>query len=184
MPSDSCQVEGVDPSSSRSLHRDQADLLEHLRMLRDRASTDRHIAGDVLLATRQVISDHIIDLDGDTARLRANLTAMHLWSDEESGPRNCKLIRRRRGISGPGATHGRRWRLSELSLHNTWRTGAGLSATARSGSPRDYRRAGFEADGSALDSSVPTPRGGGLAGLVFGWGVTHLLGRHAVRRFA
>lgn len=31
-------------------------------------------------ATHHVTSDHIIDLEGDTARLRANMIAMHLWS--------------------------------------------------------------------------------------------------------
>ena len=35
-------------------------------------------------ATHHVSSDHVIDLDGDSARLRANLVAMHLWADQGS----------------------------------------------------------------------------------------------------
>jgi SnoaL-like domain len=37
-------------------------------------------------ATHHVSSDHVIDLDGDSARLRANLIAMHLWADQERDP--------------------------------------------------------------------------------------------------
>jgi hypothetical protein len=37
-------------------------------------------------ATHHVSSDHVIDLDRDSARIRANLTAMHLWADAERDP--------------------------------------------------------------------------------------------------
>jgi hypothetical protein len=67
-------------------------------------------------APHHVSSDHIIDLDGDSARLRANLIAMHLWADQERDPNTLQthfltggvlhalLVRTNQG-----------WRLSELS---------------------------------------------------------------------
>jgi len=35
-------------------------------------------------ATQHITTDPIIDFEGETARLRANFTAMHLWAGEES----------------------------------------------------------------------------------------------------
>jgi hypothetical protein len=37
-------------------------------------------------ATQHVSSDDVIDLDGNSARLRAKLIAMHLWADDERDP--------------------------------------------------------------------------------------------------
>ena len=37
-------------------------------------------------ATHHVRSDHVIDLDGDSARLQANLIATHPWADPERDP--------------------------------------------------------------------------------------------------
>ncbi|MEW9528354.1 nuclear transport factor 2 family protein [Microbispora sp. NPDC049125] len=91
-------------------------------------------------ATHHVSSDHVVDLDGDGARLRANLVAMHLWADQERDPNTLET----HFLAG-GVLHGlvvrtdRGWRLSELSMRNTWRTGSGyaamLSTTMRSGRP-------------------------------------------------
>lgn len=39
-------------------------------------------------ATQHITSDYIIDLNGDTAQFRANMIAMHLWSEEENDPRS------------------------------------------------------------------------------------------------
>src|SRR3954468_1006840 len=33
-------------------------------------------------ATHHLTSDHLVDLDGDVARLRANMTAVHVWAPE------------------------------------------------------------------------------------------------------
>lgn len=87
-------------------------------------------------ATHHVITDHVVDLDGDAARLRANLTAMHLWSQSESDPNSLE----RHFVAGGvlralAARTDEGWRLSELALRNTWRTGAGQSAMARTGTP-------------------------------------------------
>ncbi len=85
-------------------------------------------------ATHHVTSDHIIDLEGDTARLRANMTAMHLWSDEESDPLSLQSHFLAGGVFEAVAVRtADGWRFSELSTRIVWRTGAGMSAIAKLG---------------------------------------------------
>jgi hypothetical protein len=85
-------------------------------------------------ATHHVSSDHVIDLDGDSARLRANLIAMHLWADAERDPNGLEAHFLAGGvIEAVAARTSQGWRLSELSLRNTWRTGSGLSAMLATG---------------------------------------------------
>ena len=85
-------------------------------------------------ATHHVSSDHVIDLDGDTARLRANLIAMHLWADQERDPNTLQTHFLAGGVlHALGVRTGRGWRLSELSLCNTWRTGSGYAAMLATG---------------------------------------------------
>ncbi len=89
-------------------------------------------------ATHHVTSDHIIDFDGNTARLRANMTAMHLWSEEESDSRSLQTHFVAGGVFeavAVRATDG--WRFSQLAARITWRTGAGLPMLARMGSSSD-----------------------------------------------
>ena len=89
-------------------------------------------------ATHHVISDHIIDLEGDNARLRANMTAMHLWSDEESDPKSLQTHFVAGGVfEGVAVRTADGWRFRELTSRITWRTGAGLATMARIGSPSD-----------------------------------------------
>jgi hypothetical protein len=89
-------------------------------------------------ATHHVTSDHIVDLDGDTARLRANLTAMHLWSDEQRDPNSLQTHFVAGGVFQVRAVRtADGWRINELTLRNTWRTGAGLAAMARTEKPGD-----------------------------------------------
>lgn len=77
-------------------------------------------------STHHMTADHIIDLDGDSARMRANMFAMHMWTVAGSDP--CSL--QNHFISG-GVFHalavrtGPEWRLRELSLTIIWRDGAG-----------------------------------------------------------
>ncbi len=85
-------------------------------------------------STHQVTSDYVIDLDGDTARLRANVTAMHLWAAEESDPNALQSHFVAGGVlSAVAVRTGDGWRLSELSNRVSWRTGAGLSTMASTG---------------------------------------------------
>jgi hypothetical protein len=85
-------------------------------------------------ATHHVSSDYVIDLDGNTAKLRANLTAMHLWEDEERDPNTLETYFLAGGVLHAGAertTEG--WRIEVLALRNTWRTGAGFAAILATG---------------------------------------------------
>lgn len=89
-------------------------------------------------ATHHVSSDHVVDLDGTgdggRARLRANLTAMHLWADQERDPNGLEAHFLAGGVlNAVAARTGRGWRLTELSLRNTWRSGSGLAAMLATG---------------------------------------------------
>jgi hypothetical protein len=85
-------------------------------------------------ATHHVSSDHVIDLDGDSARLRANLIAMHLWADQERDPHTLQMHFLAGGVLHALVvrTDGG-WRLCELSMRTTWRTGSGYAAVLATG---------------------------------------------------
>jgi hypothetical protein len=88
-------------------------------------------------ATHHVMSDLMADIEGKKAKVRANLTAMHLWNFNESDPNSltshfaaglvCSVIAIRT-IDG--------WRISEISNRNVWRTGDGLLTMARDLRPK------------------------------------------------
>ena len=83
-------------------------------------------------ATHHVTSDHIIDFDGDTARLRANMTAMHLWSEEDRDPLSLQTHFVAGGIFEAIAVRtAEGWRFRELTARITWRAGASFSTMAR-----------------------------------------------------
>jgi hypothetical protein len=85
-------------------------------------------------ATHHVTSDHVIDVEGDTASLRANMTAMHLWSDELSDPTQLESHFVAGGVFNAIAVRtSEGWRFSQLSARVVWRSGAGLSMMAKLG---------------------------------------------------
>jgi hypothetical protein len=85
-------------------------------------------------ATHHVSSDHLVELDGDTARIRANLIAMHLWDDAHRDPHTLETHFVAGGVvRGVAVRTGEGWRLSELSLRNTWRSGSGYAAMLATG---------------------------------------------------
>jgi len=78
--------------------------------------------------THHVTSDYLIDIDADTARIRANVTAMHLWKIEASDPHALQSHFVAGGVLHATAVRtGSGWRLSELSNDICWRTGDGLA---------------------------------------------------------
>jgi hypothetical protein len=78
--------------------------------------------------THHVTSDYVIDLSGDAAQIRANLTAMHLWKIEASDPHALQSHFIAGGVLRASAVRTEvGWRLSELSNDICWRTGDGLA---------------------------------------------------------
>ena len=79
-------------------------------------------------ATHHVTSDYVIDFGEDTARIRANVTAMHLWKTEQSDPHALQSHFVAGGVLRAIAVRtGTGWRLTELSNDIRWRTGDGLA---------------------------------------------------------
>jgi uncharacterized protein (TIGR02246 family) len=85
-------------------------------------------------ATHHMITDHVTERDGDTVRVRANLQAMHLWADAHRDPHELQTQFVAGGVIHAVAVRTPTgWRLSELGMRPTWRTGAGLAAMAGTG---------------------------------------------------
>lgn len=75
-------------------------------------------------ATHHMLTDHIVTRSGDTAQVRANMQAMHLWNDAGNSAELQThfvaggVLRASAELTPDG------WRLSELTMRPTWRTGA------------------------------------------------------------
>jgi hypothetical protein len=79
-------------------------------------------------ATHHVITDHVINIQGDTAKLQANVTAMHLWGYEHLDPNSLDSYFLAGGVLTVLAKRtSDGWRFSETSNRNIWRTGAGFA---------------------------------------------------------
>ena len=82
-------------------------------------------------ATHHVITDYIIDINDNTALVRANLTAMHLWADNDDNPAlNNKHFLAGAVLSIKAVKVDDKWRLSELINRNVWKTGDGMMEMA------------------------------------------------------
>ena len=89
-------------------------------------------------ATHHVTSDYIIDIAGDTASVRANLTGMHLWADDERNPTpNNKHFYAGIVLAAKVNLVNNNWLISELVYRNVWRTGEGLAEMAKFGRPKE-----------------------------------------------
>lgn len=87
-------------------------------------------------ATHHMTSDYVIKVDGDTAELRANLTAMHLWGHGEGDPHSIESYFLAGDVIRAGARRTPSgWRLTELEVYTVWRTGGGFSSMAQTGGP-------------------------------------------------
>jgi hypothetical protein len=98
------------PAGSHSGH---ADILKAEQFIYSKFQTTHHS-----------ITDYIIDVDGDSARLRANMTAMHVWAKEvrDELSLDAHFIA---GAVWTGATTRTPagWRFNELTLSIVWRQG-------------------------------------------------------------
>jgi len=88
-------------------------------------------------ATHHVMTDLIADIEGNKAKVRANLTAMHLWNFNESDP-NSLTSHFAAGLvcSAIAIQTNDGWRINEISNRNVWRTGDGLLTMARDLRPK------------------------------------------------
>jgi hypothetical protein len=75
-------------------------------------------------ATQHLLTGHDVDVDGDTAVVRANLVAIHIWNDR---PVEASMLDRSFTAGGVITATLRRftdgWRISELENHVIWRIG-------------------------------------------------------------
>ena len=85
-------------------------------------------------STQHIITSHDVAVDGDTATVRANLVAIHIWPGARTmltKPESCfaaggvvtaQLVR-----TGEG------WRISEMSNRVLWRAGGGFERVMATG---------------------------------------------------
>jgi len=86
---------------------------------------------DRFKATHHVTTDYIIDINDNRAVIRMNLTAMHLWADNVNNP----TLTNKHFLAGAiifakAIKIDCKWRLSELTNQNVWRTGDGMTEMA------------------------------------------------------
>lgn len=83
--------------------------------------------------THHVTSDYVIDVVGDEAHIRANMTAMHLWKVEEGDTHSLQSHFIAGGVLQAVAFRTvAGWRLRQLSNRVCWRTGDGMVRMATS----------------------------------------------------
>ncbi|MET8427899.1 nuclear transport factor 2 family protein [Nocardia sp. NPDC004860] len=96
-----------------------------VRVGRDVIADQQAKAVSMFRATHHVTSDYLVDIEGDAARLRANLTAMHLWGAGANDPAALESHFLAGGVfEGRAVRTDAGWRLVELRLRIVWRTGA------------------------------------------------------------
>lgn len=78
-------------------------------------------------ATHHVITNFIIDINGDNATLRSNVIANHLWADNDNDPSlNNKYFLADGVFSAKAIKVDNYWRFTELGNNVVWRTGDGM----------------------------------------------------------
>ena len=89
-------------------------------------------------ATHHVITNFIVDIKNDTATLRSNIIANHLWADNENNPSlNSKNFLADGVFSAKAIKVDNHWRISELKNHVIWRTGEGMKEILNFGRSKD-----------------------------------------------
>lgn len=74
--------------------------------------------------THHATTDHLVELDGDAARLRANMTAVHVWTPEVRDELSLQShFTAGSVVTGEAIRTDEGWRFRELTLRVTWREG-------------------------------------------------------------
>ena len=88
-------------------------------------------------STQHIVSSHDVAIDGDTATVRTNLVAIHIWPGARTmltkpesyfaagGVVIAQLVRTDEG-----------WRISEMSNRVVWRAGGGFERVMATGTPK------------------------------------------------
>ncbi|HEV8504075.1 MAG TPA: nuclear transport factor 2 family protein [Chitinophagaceae bacterium] len=89
-------------------------------------------------ASHHVITNFIVDISTDTATLRSNVIANHLWADNENNPSlNNKYFLADGVLSAKAIKVNDHWRISELKNRVIWRTGDGMKEILNFGRSTD-----------------------------------------------
>ena len=89
-------------------------------------------------ATHHVITNFLVDINGDMAALRSNIIANHLWADNEDHPYlNNKSFLADGVFSAKAIKVDNHWRISELKNNVVWRTGDGMKEILNFGRSKD-----------------------------------------------
>ena len=78
-------------------------------------------------ATQHVMTNHVVDLAGEHARVRANVIATHLWAPGQGDPVALESHFTAGGVMTAEVVRlERRWRITRLQNRVVWRTGSGF----------------------------------------------------------
>lgn len=87
-------------------------------------------------ATHHVLTDHIVDLEADRARVRANVIATQLSAPGHGDPNSLESHFVAGGVLAIDVVRMEAgWRIEKLSNRNVWRTGSGFAQMAATGKP-------------------------------------------------
>lgn len=85
-------------------------------------------------ATQHVITDHVVDLETDRARIRANVVAVHLWAAGHGDPCALESHFTAGGVLRVELVRiENTWRVQQLSNRVVWRSGSGFSQMLATG---------------------------------------------------
>ena len=89
-------------------------------------------------ATHHVTTNFIVNINNDSATLRSNLIANHLWADNENNPSLNNKYFLANGITLAKAIKvDNNWRINELRTIIIWRTGDGMKEILNFGRSKD-----------------------------------------------
>lgn len=88
-------------------------------------------------ATHHVMTNYVVDLVGERARVRANVIATHLWAPGQGDPNALESHFTAGGVITADVVRLERgWRIATLENRVVWRTGSGFVQMLGTGRPR------------------------------------------------
>lgn len=88
-------------------------------------------------STQHIVSSHDVAVDDDTATVRANLVAIHIWPGARTMLTTPESYFAAGGVVMVHLVHtGEGWRISEMSHRVVWRAGGGFERVIATGTPK------------------------------------------------